>query len=338
MRDLFDPCSIGSLSLKNRFVRSATGESRATPEGVLLDSVFPIYEALADGGVGLIISGHMYVDQDWKCSPGQTGAASNDHLPGLRRLAQASQGNGAKTVAQINHAGRPPTEMSEADIQAAADRFVEAGARAMEAGFDGVQLHAAHGYLISGFLTPSENQRQDAYGGDADGRRRLALEIATRLRQTLGPDYPILCKLGAVDGRDDSLALEESVATAQALAGIGIDALEISATCSGDLASAAATGINKPEKEAYFATQAKAIKAAVDIPVILVGGLRSRQVMQRVLDEGVCDLVSLCRPFIREPDLVNAIAAGRTERVACVSCNKCYDPSGFRCVHRKDEG
>jgi len=333
MKSIFGPCSIGQLSLKNRFVRSATGESRATPDGVLKEEVFPIYESLAYGGVGLIITGHMYVHQDWKCSPKQTGAASKDHIPSMQRLAKISHRNGTKVVAQINSATRRPDEMSRAEIRNAADCFIAAGDRVLQAGFDGVQIHAAHGFLLSGFLTPSENQRTDAYGGNAEGRRRLLIEIASRLRQSLGSQYPILCKLGAVDGRDNSLALEESVATAKALQETGIDAIEVSATFSGDHAQAAAEEIDAPEKEAYFAPQARAIKQSVEIPIILVGGLRSRDVMQNVVNESICDMVSMCRPFIREPDLVNSMEAGRTDRSSCVSCNECFNPNGFRCVH-----
>jgi len=333
MKSVFEPCSIGRLALKNRFVRSATGESRAGADGVLTEAVFPIYEALAAGGVGLIITGHTYVDANWKCGPKQTGISGPEHVPGLRRLARASRGNGAKVVAQINHGARRPAEMSPVEIRHVADAFAAAGGRAGEAGFDGVQIHAAHGFLLSGFLTPSENQRTDAYGGDAEGRRRLLIEIASGLRRALGPEYPILCKLGAVDGRDNSLPLEESVATAAALREAGVDAIEVSAGLSGDHAQAAVEGIDAPEKEAYFAAPARAIRQAVDVPVILVGGLRSPAIMQNQLDAGICDLVSLCRPFIRQPDLVNRMQAGQLTRSSCISCNKCYHPDGFRCVH-----
>ncbi len=331
--DIFRPYRIGQLSLKNRFVRSATAESSATPDGVLTEAVFPIYEALAQGGVGLIITGHMYVDDGWKCSSLQTGITRKDHLPGLRRLAQACRSNGAGAVAQINHAARPPEEMSLAEIRTAANCFVAAAERAQEAGFDGVQIHAAHGFLLSGFLTPAVNRRADAYGGDAAGRRRLLAEIAAGMRRSLGPQYPILCKLGVVDGCDDCLTLEESVATAQALEEAGVDAIEVSCTRSGDHAQAVAMGIDAPEKEAYFAPQAKVIKRSTGIPILLVGGLRSRIVMQNVIDEGVCDMISLSRPFIREPDLVSRMEMGRTDRSACISCGGCFRQPSLRCAH-----
>jgi len=336
--DIFRPYNIGPLSLKNRFVRSATAESAATPDGVLMEAVFPLYEGLAQGGVGLIITGHMYVDDGWKCSSLQTGIARKDHLPGLRRLAQVCRSDRAKVVAQINHAARPPEEMSPAEIRMAVDCFVAAAERAQEAGFDGVQIHAAHGFLLSGFLTPTVNRRADAYGGDAAGRRRLPIEIATGMRRSLGPQYPILCKLGVVDGCDDCLALEESVATAQALEEAGVDAVEVSCTRSGDHAQAVAMGIDAPEKEAYFASQAKVIKRSIRVPVLLVGGLRSRKVMQNAVEEGVCDMISMSRPFIREPDLINRMEAGRADRSACVSCGECFRKPGLRCAHVPTNG
>ncbi|UCG28162.1 MAG: NADH:flavin oxidoreductase, partial [Bacteroidales bacterium] len=333
MKSIFKPHSVGHLTLKNRFVRSATGESRATSDGILREEVFPIYENLAGGGVGLIITGHMYVDPEWKCGPRQTGISDEYHIPGLKRLARVSRGNGTKVVAQLNSAGRRPDDMTIDEIRDASDRFVAAGIRAREAGFDGVQIHAAHGFLLSRFLTPSENHRSDSYGGTAEGRRRLLIEIATGLRRSLEPQFPVLCKLGTVDGRDNSLPPEESVATAKALQAAGIDAIEISTTFSGDYAQAAAEKIDVPEKEAYFSVQARTIKQSADIPIILVGGLRSMDIMQKVITDGICDMVSMSRPFIREPDLVNEMEAGRTHRSSCVSCNKCYNPDGFRCVH-----
>lgn len=333
MKNIFGHCSIGQLTLKNHFVRSATAEARAESNGILREEIFPIYESLADGGVGLIITGYMYVDPDWKCSEKQTGITGKEHIPGLRRLAHISQGNGTKVVAQINSAPRSPDEMDKTEINDAVNRFVSAAARAQEAGFDGVQIHAAHGYLISSFLTPSENHRKDFYGVDAQGRRRLLIDVASRSRQKLGREYPILCKLGTVDGRDNSLSLEESVETARLLKEIGVDAIEVSATFSGDYVQMAAEKIDDPEKEAYFASQARAIKQSVDIPVILVGGIRSLGIMQEVVNNGTCDMVSMCRPFIREPDLVKRMEAGHTDRSSCISCNKCSNPNGFYCVH-----
>ncbi len=330
---LLNSFSSGPIRLKNRFVRSATGESRANEEGCLKDTVFPIYKKLADGGVGLIITGHMYVHPLWKCSPRQTGIWDDRHLPGLMRLAEASKINGAHAVAQINYPARPPADLTVEEIVEAANCFVEAGKRAVHAGFDGVQIHAAHGFLLSGFITPSVNIRDDAYGCDAAGRRRLLIEIAGRLRETIGPGKMLLCKLGALDGRDNSLPLDETVATAIALRDAGVDAIEVSCTFAGSYAKPAAENIDNESAEGYFAMAAAEIRRKANITVILVGGLRSLNVMERFVSDGTCDLVSLCRPFIREPDLVNRFAAGTQVRAACISCNKCYNPHGFQCVY-----
>jgi 2,4-dienoyl-CoA reductase-like NADH-dependent reductase (Old Yellow Enzyme family) len=320
------------MAVRNRFVRSATGESRADKRGFIGEDVHAIYAELARGGVGLIITGHMYVHQAHKCSPRQTGIWCDEQVTGLRGLARASQTNGARVVAQINYATRKPEDLTADDIRETADAFVAAAGRAREAGYDGVQIHAAHGYLLSCFLTPSENTRTDRHGGDASGRRRLLVEITERVRDVIGPDLALLCKLGAVDGRDDSLPLAESVATAAALEAAGVDAVEVSSTLSGPRAQPAAEGIDSVAKEAYFRSQARAIRDAVSIPVILVGGLRSLVVMEEAVHGGSCDMVSMSRPFIREPGLVNAFSGGAADRAACISCNKCYDPHGFHCV------
>jgi 2,4-dienoyl-CoA reductase-like NADH-dependent reductase (Old Yellow Enzyme family) len=274
----------------------------------------------------------MYVLEDQKCSPRQTGIWSDRHLPGLEHLARTCRGNDTRAVAQVNTAARRPATLDDDDLCRVVDAFVDAARRAERAGFDGVQIHAAHGYLLSAFLTPAENDRNDAYGGDAVTRRNLLLEVAQRTRGALAPQTALLCKLGAVDGRDDSLPLEEAAATARALEEAGVDAIEVSCTFGGPRAMPAAEGIDAPEKEAYFAAEARAIRAAVGIPVILVGGLRSLGVMERVVQDGTCDMVSLSRPLIRRPDLVNAFGEGSTRRADCISCNRCFDRRGFRCV------
>jgi 2,4-dienoyl-CoA reductase-like NADH-dependent reductase (Old Yellow Enzyme family) len=313
-------------------VRSATGESRADTQGIIKDDILPIYEALAAGGVGLIVSGHMYIHADGKCSPHQTGIWDDKHIPGLKRLAAACRRNGTKAVAQLNYKTRDPAGMSLEDIREAEDCFVAAARRAVDIGLDGVQIHAAHGYLISGFLTPAANRRDDDFGRDATGRRRMLLNVVRRIRDEIGKHAALLCKLGAMDGRDNSLPLEETVETAKAMEDAGLDAVEISAGFAGDYAQPALKDVDAVEKEAYFADVACAVKQAVAIPVILVGGLRSLDVMERVVNDDTCDMVAMSRPLIREPDLVNAFREGRTRRAACVSCNECFNPRGTRCV------
>ena len=336
MSCLFDRVRLGPVTVKNRFVRSATGEWMAEEDGVIQVRLIPMYEELAAGGVGLIITGHMYVLKDWPCHRCQTGIWGDHHLAGLRRMAEASRSNGTRVVAQINSAGRKPHEMTLSEIRQIKDAFVAAARRTVLAGFDGVQIHASHGYLLSRFLTPSENERTDTYGDGADGRRRLLLEIAQLVKDTIGPTRMLCCKLGAVDGRDDSLSIDETVETARQLQGLGLHAIELSTTLSGPAAEPIRKDIDSIEKEAYLLSQTEAVKEAVSMPVMQVGGLRTLALMEDMVSEGKCDMISMCRPFLREPDVANRFQDGRATRSACISCNKCLSPQGSRCVYRDD--
>ena len=335
MSCLFEPITIGPTTVKNRFVRSATGEWMANADGTIQDRLIPMYEGLSAGGVGLIITGHMAVQKDWRCHPCQTGIWSDDHLDGLRQMAAARQ-NDARAVVQINSVGRKPHEMTLAEIAEAADAFVAAAQRAVDAGFDGVQVHASHGFLISCFLTPSENEREDTYGDGPDGRRRLLLEVAERVKDEIGHDKVVCCKLGAVDGRDNSLPLDETVETAKKLEALGVHALELSTTLQGDHMDPITQGIDAVEKEAYLLRETVAVKEAVGIPVMQVGGLRTLSLMEQMVAEGKCDMISMCRPFIREPDIVNKFRDGTSTRAACISCNKCCNPAGTKCVFDRE--
>jgi len=332
MSCLFTPTTIGPVTVKNRFVRSATGEWMSRKDGKIQDRLVPMYEGLSAGGVGLFITGHMFVHEDWPCHPRQTGIYSDDHLAGLRRMAEASTYNDTRAVAQINYVGRKPHEMTPAEIEEARDAFVAAAQRAVDAGFDGVQIHASHGYLISCFLTPSENQRDDAYGARPDGRRKLLLDVAERVRDQIGPESVLCCKLGSVDGRDNSLPLEETVETARQLEALGLHALELSTTLRGDHLHPIMEGVDSVEKEAYLMRETVAVKEAVGIPVMQVGGLRTLSRMEQMVSEGTCDMVSLCRPFLREPDVVNKFREGAATRSACISCNKCLNRRGSKCI------
>ena len=336
MSCLFDSVRLGPVTVKNRFVRSATGEWMAEEDGTIQERLIPMYEGLAAGGVGLIITGHMYVLKDWPCHPCQTGIWGDHHLEGLRRMAQVSQRNDTRAVVQINYVGRKPHEMTLAEIKEARDAFVTAAQRAIAAGFDGVQIHASHGYLISCFLTPSENRRTDTYGDGAASRRRLLLEIAELVKENIGPTKMLCCKLGAVDGRDDSLSIEETVETAKQLEDLGLHALELSTTFSGAKIKPIKKEIDSIEKEAYLLSQTVAVKKAVSIPVMQVGGLRTLSLMEDMVSQRKCDMISMCRPFLREPGLVNRFQDGTATRSACISCNKCLRPQGSKCIFGDD--
>jgi 2,4-dienoyl-CoA reductase-like NADH-dependent reductase (Old Yellow Enzyme family) len=348
---LFSPISIGRLELKNRLVRSATAECLATePEGWATPALAGLYGDLARGGIGLIITGHAYVVGGGKCHPEMLGAYADELIPRLRSLAEVVHAEGGRIALQINHGGRhcapesvpeptapsavaapgrpAPREMTAAEIVAAVDAFGQAARRAQAAGFDAVQLHGAHGYLIGQFLSSHTNRRTDMWGGDFERRLRFLGAVCEAVRGQVGSDYPVLIKLGMADNLErvpDGLSPEEGQSIAGRLAGLGLNAVEVSGGWGGgraDFNSRLAVGSRAPE--AYFRPLARRAKAATHLPVMLVGGLRSRVVMEEVLAHGDADLISLCRPLICEPDLPHRLESGQAAASACISGNRCW--------------
>jgi len=347
MGRLFTPGNIGALSLPNRLVRSATAERMADADGRPRAQLQALYRELARGGVGLIITGHMYVHPSGKAHPEMAGAYSDDLIPDLEKLAQAVHQRGGLVAVQINHGGmqcsketvaetvapsradfpfleRPAREMTVGEIETAIDAFGQAARRVCEAGFDGVQIHAAHGYLVSQFLSPYVNRRTDEWGGDLEGRTRFLRAVCRAVREQVGADYPVFAKLGMKDGLEGGLTVEEGARVAAALEEMGLDAVEISGGIGGPRSSSVRKGINSEEDEAYFRPLARRARPATRLPLILVGGFRSRSVMEDVLASGDSDFISLCRPLICEPDFPNRLRDGSQERSACISANRCW--------------
>jgi 2,4-dienoyl-CoA reductase-like NADH-dependent reductase (Old Yellow Enzyme family) len=236
----------------------------------------------------------------------------------------------------------PRKEITAGDIREIVSAFRDAAGRAKTAGFDGVQIHCAHGYLLNQFLSPAFNKRSDEYGGSASNRARIHLEIYRAIREVVGNDYPILIKLNCQDFDENGLSLDDSVRVAGLLADAGLDAIEVSGgvLTSGAL-SPIRSGINSVEKEAYFKEELRAFRKAVSIPLILVGGIRSFQVAERLVDEGTANYISMSRPFIREPDLINRWKAGDHRKAECKSDSLCSKPGregkGIYCVTRERE-
>jgi len=335
------PGKIGNIEIKNRFVRSATYSRMATEVGQVTPQLLNMYEDLAKGGVGLIITGYAYVQSSGKSFPGQLGADKDDFLDGLQKIADVihENGDGCKTIFQIAHCGRQsyfvdttlapsailepitgnmPREMTGEEIEETINAFAQAAQRACEAGFDGIQLHAAHGYLLSGFLSPYTNKRTDEYGGTIDNRVRIFKEIYSRTVDLTGKNFPLLAKINATDFLKGGLELNESKIIASKLSKMGYAAIEVSGGMwevlmrkkdelgwQPAMIPESRLNINSKEKEAYHKSYAKEIKSAIDKPLILVGGIRSLDVIDDILNKGIADFVSLSRPLIREPDLPN---------------------------------
>jgi 2,4-dienoyl-CoA reductase-like NADH-dependent reductase (Old Yellow Enzyme family) len=349
---LFTPYSFGTLTVPNRLVRSATAERMADADGRILPTLYLFYRTLAEGGIGLIITGHMYVHPGGKAHPEMTGIHSDEMLPGLRQFAETIHQVGGLAAAQINHGGikndaesvsesvgpsdlevgdlasRPARAFTEAEIAMLIDAFAQAARRAKQAGFDAVQVHAAHGYLISQFLSPAVNRRTDEWGGSFYNRLRFLREVVRAVRAEVGAEYPVFIKLGMMDGVEGGLTLEDGARIVAALQEIGLDAVELSGGIGGPKLTNSKKGVRKAAEEAYFLEFARRAKAVTGLPVMLVGGFRTRPVMEQVLADGDADFISMCRPLINDPDFPNKLKRGETDKSGCISANNCW-PTGF---------
>ena len=345
---LFTPQSFGSITLPNRIVRSATAERMADEHGRLQEKIYPFYRQLAEGGAGLIITGHMYIHPTGKAHPEMTGIYSDELLPGLTKLVDTIHAAGGLVAAQINHGGmkndagslpealgpssfqeaefisRPARALSAEEIEMLVDAFAQAARRVKQAGFDAVQIHAAHGYLISQFLSPLTNRRTDEWGGSFDKRLNFLRAVVQAVRVQVEPDYPVFTKLGMMDGIEGGLTLEDGVRVVAELSGIGLDAVELSGGIGGPKLTNIAKGIRNEGREAYFIRFARAAKAVTGLPVMLVGGMRSRPVMEEVLASGDVDFVSMCRPLINDPAFPDKLRSGELEKSGCISANNCW--------------
>ncbi len=357
--DPFDATTIGPLSLANRFVRAATWEGLADDDGRVTPELTEVYVRLAKGGVGLILTGHAYVSPEGQAGPRQLAVHDDSLTPGLSEMVEAVHAAGGKIAVQLAHAGgRAPVRltglaplapsadspyfetqvqaMTRAQIEAIAAAFGRAAERAKQAGFDGVEIHAAHGYLLSEFLSPAFNRRSDDYGGDAANRARFLLEVVAAVREAVGPDLAVMVKINSQDYLDGGLSSEECLEVGRLLEAAGVDAVEMSGGtfASGKLLPSRVGRIG-PEEEGYFRETARAFKRSMATPLILVGGIRTLDGARRLLAEGACDLLSLCRPLIREPELIERWRSGEETGSSCESDNLCFRPiiagKGFYC-------
>jgi len=362
MSRLFETTQINGVSLANRFVRSATWEGMAGTDGSCSPELIKIMAKLAEGGVGLIITSHAYVSPEGQAGPWQMGIHSDEMLPGLARMAEAVHRAGGKIVVQLAHAGcysaakitgleplGPSVSGSEKiprcrvitkeEIRVLCEAFGKAAARAKSAGFDGVQIHAAHGYLLSEFLSPFFNRRTDEYGGCIENRTRIVLDVLRSVRTAVGDGYPVLIKVNSEDFVDGGLSVDDMLRVAEMLEGAGIDAVEMSGGtiyASGAYSAIRQGDPDTPEKEVYYRDAAVRFKEKIGVPLMLVGGIRSLEVAEGLIAGGVADYISLSRPLIREPGLIGRWRDGDRRRATCLSDNACFGPlikgEGLFCV------
>jgi 2,4-dienoyl-CoA reductase-like NADH-dependent reductase (Old Yellow Enzyme family) len=377
---LFEPIQLNGPQLKNRLVRSATHEGMADRNGFPTEALFTLYGRLARGGVGLIITGFAFVAENGRgFLPGMNGIHTDAHIAAYRKLTAHVHAAGTAIAMQIVHAGRQttretigmrplapsavkdkaifvrPQAMSDADIHRVIEDFGQAARRARESGFDAVQIHAAHGFLLNNFLCPHTNRRMDRWGGSVENRMRIIRAVYRRCRELAGADYPLLIKINATDALKKGLTLEESLEMARMMEALGFDAIEVScgvdedggSTVRGDLPVdvildhwpmyRAKNPLFKfimrhwglqlkppvPFTENYNLDSARAIKQAVGIPVMAVGGFIRPKTMEAALSAGDADMIALCRPLIADPHFPRKVAGGDSSASRCIQCNLC---------------
>ena len=364
MPTLLEPFSINNMPLRNRMIRSATWEGMCAPDGRPTRKLADFYTELARGGVGLIITGYTFVSPEGKQLPGKMGIHDDHFASDFLRLTHAVHAAGGAIAVQLVHAGgqanieaagqRPvapsavevpqypqiPAALTPAQIAVIVDSFGTAAARARQWGFDAVQLHGAHGYLINQFLSPLTNCRTDSYGGDIDHRCRFLMQVYDVVRKSVGNDFPVMIKLNADDFLDGGLNRQDALSAARMLDAAGIDAIEVSAgTPASGKKGPARDRISTPEKEAYNLDLARGIKSAVRCPVMVVGGFRSYDVAEAAIRHSGMDAIAMSRPLIREPRLPNRWQQGDRSPAKCISCNKCFVPGykhgGIYCMVEK---
>lgn len=335
MKHIFETAQLGNLVLRNRMIRSATWEGLADEVGHMPEQLYQVYERLAKGGVGAIITGFTSVASDDLYFDGMARISADMLIKEHQRLVGICHDENTPVIAQLalgeyngsQQRNMDIDELTAADIGKVIELFVAAAQRAARAGYDGVQLHAAHHFFLSRFISPACNHRQDEYGCDAVGRGKLLLDILRGIKAA-APRLHVMTKINCNDFMAGGLRPEDSLVICQMLANAGIEAIEVSGN------GTSVAGIRAGVNEAYFKDFALTLADTVNIPVILVGGHRSIENMEQILNEGKIEFLSLSRPLVREPNLPLRWQNGDTSPAKCVSCNMCYQTPGHECVFR----
>jgi 2,4-dienoyl-CoA reductase-like NADH-dependent reductase (Old Yellow Enzyme family) len=395
---LFTPIRIGQLTLPGRLIKTATSETRASDEGFVTPELIDFYVPIAAGGTPLIITGNLYISGTGKSSPRQTGADHDDKVPGLARLVDAVHEHGARIFAQLSHCGRQvlprfaglpeavsasnvkdlltgtrPRPLAKEEIARIVQEFADAAGRCQQAGFDGIQLHAAHGYLLGQFLTPYTNRRSDEYGGALEQRMKLLRDVFRATRSRVGRDYPVILKLNGSDYLPlrRGLKTKELVEIAAIMEREGVDAVEVSVghyesgfpvvrgsfgRCLRLMVQGSMQYTSAPRRflfrvfrplialacnviwrgrEGFNLEYARQFKMRLKVPVICVGGFLSREAMEAAIAQGACDAVAVGRGFIADPFLHRHLREN-TRGPRCNDCNACVGVIGTQpldCYH-----
>jgi 2,4-dienoyl-CoA reductase-like NADH-dependent reductase (Old Yellow Enzyme family) len=354
MKTVFEKANVGGITLKNRIIRSATQEGAADQEGHITEKLISIYEMVAAGGAGAAITGMMGVDENSRAFPNMVKVYEDDFISGLGEIVDKAHAQDCKIIVQLAHCGAKASSdngssplapsdfvlsdnkstgsITKEEIQSVIHSFAIAAERCKEAGADGVQIHGAHGYLLSEFLSPLFNKRNDEYGGDIASRAKIIFEVYAAIREKVGDDYPIWIKINGEDYVNRGLSFEECLWVCCELDKLGINGIKISGGISISPESSSARQMSSSDKEGVFAQNAMQIAEKVNASVISVGCYRTPDMIEEWLNRGKIQAISLCRPLICEPELPSIWESGNRKRSKCISCNKCFDfKSGFGC-------
>ena len=333
---LFTPITLpNGTTIKNRFFKSAMSEGMGTRDFQPKKNIATLYTRWAEGGTGLIITGNIMVDPKGTAEPGNIVFDKNSNMEILKNWAKQGQQHGAKVMVQLNHPGKQapktvskqtvapsavplgnglnklfstPRALTTSEVEELVQKFVTSAKVAKEAGFSGVQIHAAHGYLISQFLSPHDNRRTDKYGGSLENRMRFLKEIYLGMREELGKDFTIGIKINSTDFKEDGLTEEDSLKTIIELANLGLDFVEISGGTYERPAMMGAT--SKSTNQVFFAEYSKKLKQKIEIPVVVTGGIRSINAMNTLLNDNTTDFIGIARPLTIDPNIPNKIKQG----------------------------
>lgn len=342
---VLSPMKIGKLEIKNRFVVPPMGTNYGTYEGMVTDQLVNYYATRAKGGFGLLFTEVTAVAPNGKAILNEIGLWDDAQIPGMRRLVDAVHAAGAPIFAQLHHAGRqtappyifnelpvgashipcpmlnvPVRELTSEEVWAMVDNYANAAKRAQEAGFDGVEVHGAHGYLVAQFMSPHANKRNDEWGGDFDGRMKFPREIFRKIRQLCGEDYPLSFRFGYDEKVNGGRTLEESCAVARMAEEEGVDVLDISVMTYASLPYMSAAGAMPPGFNEF---PTEVIKRTVSIPVIGVGRYNNMYVVEDMLKAGRADFVALGRESLADPEIPNKVAEGRLGEISpCIACTQ----------------
>ena len=333
---LFTPITLpNGTTIKNRFFKSAMSEGMGTKNFQPKKNIATLYKRWAEGGTGLIITGNIMIDPKGTAEPGNIVFDKNSNMEILKNWAKQGQQHGAKVMVQLNHPGKQapktvskqtvapsavplgnglnklfstPRALTTSEVEELVQKFVTSAKVAKEAGFSGVQIHAAHGYLISQFLSPHDNRRTDKYGGSLENRMRFLKEIYLGMREELGKDFTIGIKINSTDFKEDGLTEEDSLKTIIELANLGLDFVEISGGTYERPAMMGAT--SKSTNQVFFAEYSKKLKQKIEIPVVVTGGIRSINAMNTLLNDNTTDFIGIARPLTIDPNIPNKIKQG----------------------------